>query len=354
MVISHDDEAAGLLLEALRNGTPLLRAYRDGVLRFHGYLAPFTEELEETANLNLLFHGPLGRLLGDGPSRGRFVSGTFTQVDAGQIAKQLIDLAQASGTAGIATTGTIQATKLRDRTYENVNAGEAIIALTQVLDGFDFEVVPTELSSAAIGEFNVYAAQGSMLSTVRFEYGPDTLRNVRRVTRQMQPPVNVARVLGSNGLTGVKTDAASISVHGRWEAQESLSDVSEQATLDDRAQAMLRPNWIRVVGFSPEPQLSPRPWDDYWIGDTVEFYGWRGAFEEGAQARISKITVVVDDEGNESTQIEDPAFDGALLRARVETEILNVYPLTGRTITRTLPPSSPLTIPFTIPANIGS
>src|SRR5437868_480291 len=49
-VISHEDEAAYPLLEAVRNGPfPTLRCYRRlagqaaGTLRFNGYLAPFSE-----------------------------------------------------------------------------------------------------------------------------------------------------------------------------------------------------------------------------------------------------------------------------------------------------------------------
>lgn len=352
LTLSHDDEAAGLLLDELRNGIPLLRAYRDGVLRFHGYLGPFSEELEEATRLNLLFRGPFGRLLGDGQARGRFLTyATFEATDAGWIAKQLLDQVQAGGTAGIAT-GAIETTKLRDRTYENVNVGEAIINLTRVLDGFDFEVSPIEMVGGIIGQFNVYASQGTLREDARFEYGPDTLRNVRKVTRQMQPPVNVGRVLGANGLMGFKYDAASIATHGTWDQQESLSDVSEQVTLDDRAQALLRPNWIRVVGFTPEPALAPSPWDDYWLGDTVPFYGWRGAFEEATLSRISKITVVVDDEGNESAEIEDPESEGGVIESRVETEVVNVIALERRSIS--VPPiGDELLLPFTIPATVG-
>jgi hypothetical protein len=353
MTISHDDDAAGLLLDALNNGIPTLRAYRDGVLRFHGYLAPFSEELEEDAKLNLVFRGPFSRLLGDGTGRGRFVTASYSSLDAGQIAKQLIDAAQAGGTAGVATNGSIEATKTRDRTYENVNVGEAVVNLTNVLDGFDFEVVPIEFASGSIGQFVVYASQGMVQPQARFEYGPDTMRNVRKVSRQMQPPVNTARVFG-NGSSVVRTDAASILAFGVWEMQESLADVSELATLHDRAEAMLRPQWIRVVSFTPEPVLAPAPWDDYWLGDTVSFYGWRGAFEEATSSRISKITVVVDDEGNESSEVEDPGFAGARLESRVETEVVDFNPIVRRNVDLPLPGGVPLLLPFTIPATIGS
>jgi hypothetical protein len=52
------------------------------------------------------------------------------------------------------------------------------------------------------------------------------------------------------------------------------------------------------------------PWDDFWLGDTVSFFGLRGAFSEDVTARINKITVVVDDEGNEAAEVEQPSADG--------------------------------------------
>jgi hypothetical protein len=320
VTISHDDDAASKFFDTLSNGIPTLRAYRDGVLRFHGELAPFTEALEETATISLVFRGPFARLIGYGQSRGRFTAASriFTATDAGQIAKTLIDEATGSG---VATTGTIGASKTRDRTYQYANVGEAIVNLTRVLDGFDFEVTPIEYTSGNIGQFNVYASQGSdRSSTVLFQYGPETVANVREVTRQTEPPINYARVIGTNGRFAVKSDAASIAKYGYWTVQESLSDVAEQATLDDKAQALLRPDPIKVVAFTPDPTLAPLPWDDYWLGDTVSFFGRRGAFVEDVTARINKITVVIDDEGNEAAAVEQPGTDGDTITSGVEVE----------------------------------
>lgn len=323
--ISHDDDAAALLLAAVPNGGARLKAYRtdrDGVtrLKFNGYLAPFDEALEEAAALNLTFRGPFSRLLGDGQTPGRFTAASvsFAQLDAGQIAKQLID-----GTApvGINTTGTIEPTKPRDRTYEYANIGEAIIALTNVIDGFDFEVIP--LAGPDIGQLLVYASQGGPQPGARFEYGPDTLHNVAAVGRQTVPPRNVARILGANGLVGLATDQASIDLHGEWWIQEQQADISDQATLNARAAAALRPSPTTVVSFTPDPAIAPSPWDDYWLGDAVAFYGKRGAFVQAAQLRVSLITVVIDDEGNEAAQIDDPATAGGTLTANLEGELVD-------------------------------
>jgi hypothetical protein len=333
LTISHDDAAAAILFTALSNGIPTLRAYRDGVLRFHGDLAPFDEQLEEGAQLNLVFRGPFVRLIGYGQSRGRFTDTAFTRLatDAGQIAKALIDTYGIG--AGVATNGAIEVTKVRDRSYQYANVGEAIVNLTRVLDGFDFEVIPIEYSSGNIGQLVVYAAQGSDRSaSVQFQYGPGTLANCRTVNRQTEPPINTARVIGANGLVGLKTDAGSIATFGEQWVQESASDVSEQVTLDDKAQALLRPDPIKVVSFTPDPTLAPSPWDDYWLGDTVSFFGRRGAFYEDATMRVDKIRVVIDDDGNEAVEVERPGppeaagTDGEVVTAAVEGEIIDETP----------------------------
>lgn len=310
--ISHDDDAAQLLLDSLANtGIPTLRAYRHGendqagVLRFNGYLAALAEAAEEASSVQCVFRGPFARLLGDGQDRGRYTAASvpFTATDAGQIAKGLIDTANAEGATGLVTTGTIQATKSRDRLYQYANVGEAVVALTQVLDGFDFEEVYVA-QGATLAVLNIIAAQGQDRPLARFEYGPDTLGNVRSVERATQAPINHARVLGANGLAGVKEDAASILKYGRQDFQQAAADVVEQITLDDKAQALLRPNPVRTVTFVPDLAVSPLPWEDFWLGDTVRFYARRGALLEDVTVRVNGVTVAIDDNGLEVAELQ--------------------------------------------------
>lgn len=320
--LSHEDEDAKLLLDALAaGGVPLLKVFRNGILRFHGYLAPFTEEAQEQSILTATFRGPFGRLLGDGGNRGRFTAAVkeFSQIDAGQIAWTLINETPSVGIRK----GTIEATKLRDRRYESGNVGELIVNLTNVLDGFDFEVVPTD-AGRDIGRFDVFARQGQERMDAPFEYGATTLANVRRFERATQPPINVARVIGADGLVGEKRNQTSIDKYGEWWVQFAASDVSEQPTLDDKAQALLRPNPIKVLNFTPDPALAPLPWDDYWLGDTVPVRARQGSLSEDSAARVNEITVVVDDNGNEAVEIPDPLSPGeeATLRAGLSVEVV--------------------------------
>lgn len=328
--IAHEDDAAALLLLALHDGGARLKCYRwtdgstTGTLRFNGYLAPFTEAAEEASSLSLVFRSPFGRLIGDGSNRGRFTEATvpFTAQDAGNIAASLINTANATAPTGL-TVGAIEATVLRDRTYQFVNVGEAVVNLTAVLDGFDFEEVFTESGST----FNVYAELGQDRPAALFQYGPDTLNNVRSVTRTTQPPINAVRVLGANGLSsGWITDAASIATHGRFEFQSSASDVTEQATLESKAQALLRPAPIKTVQFTPELGLEncPAPFDAYNVGDTVRFYARRDSFTEDVSARIDGFRVAISEDGYEESEISDPssADSESVIGAVVAVEVV--------------------------------
>jgi hypothetical protein len=87
------------------------------------------------------------------------------------------------------------------------------------------------------------------------------------------------------------------------------------------------------VSFTPEPDLAPSPWDDYWLGDTVSFFGRRGAFYEDATMRVDKITVVIDDDGNEAVEVERPGSPeaagtdgGEVVTAAVEGEVIDETP----------------------------
>jgi hypothetical protein len=106
---------------------------------------------------------------------------------------------------------------------------------------------------------------------------------------------------------------------------QSASDVVEQATLDDKARALIRPKPLKTIQFSPELALEscPRFFDDYGLGDTVNFYGLRGAFSESVSVRVNAVTVVVDEQGFETTSIPDatdPESD-RVARALLQVEV---------------------------------
>lgn len=345
--LSHADTAATLLWNAVRGtGMPTLRCYRKpgtsavadpAPLRFNGYLAPFTENAEDESTLSLIFRSPFGRVIGDGSNSGRFlVPGLGVSADgaplyypagtdAGQIGKGLLDIVNADSPTGLATTGTIEASALRERTYKvGQNVGRAIVSLTEVLDGFDFTERFVEAGST-LALFDVAAHLGTDKPAVRFEYGGDTLANVRGMSRTTQPPVNVVYVAGANGLMSTAIHAASIAKYGKWPAYVTASETLEQATLDTKATALLRPLPTRIVSFAADPALAPLAWDDFFLGDTVRFFARRAALTENVAVRVNSFTVVIDEEGREAFEVPDPTTpdEESSIRASLSVEVVD-------------------------------
>ena len=344
-VISHKDAAAKPLLEAVKEGLmPTLRCYRksagqvNGTLRFNGYLAPFTEQLDEQQLITAMFRSPFGRLIGDGSSgMGRYTEAAITaeEQEQSQIAVALIELYGGQFKAGeespvfpeavapgwfyaglalgnIATTGVLQSV-----TYPpHENVGQAIINLSECIKGFDFdETFYEEVGSGPTGKgptlaaFNTYIKQGSEKPGARFQYGPGTLSNVASVARTTGSPINQVRFHNAQaGLEVEASQAASIAKYGTFFYDEAVSNVTDEALLKARAEALLREGPIKTLSLYPDLGLAncPQPWDDFWLGDTIPFYGNSGAFQEERKLRVNELTVVIDENGNETTAIPDP------------------------------------------------
>lgn len=340
LTIGHYDDAASLLLTALANtGVPKLRGYRRGPnddpsqpapLRFRGYLAGMSEQADESALLTATFRSPFGVLIGDGDKAGRFVQSavSYAATDAGTIAKSLIDIANTDSPTGLVTNASlIAATKLRDRSYPvGQNIGTAVTDLTAVLDGFDFYESFADGAGATDAYFNVVASLGETNSTARFEYGSGTLSNVASLTRTTMPPQNCIFVTGGNGLTSTYEDSASVAKYGRWWGRADFSTIVEQATLDDKARGLCRPNPIKTVTVTPDLGLDscPKPFDDFNLGDTVTFYANRDALSENTQLRINGFTIPISDDGYESLETPDASSpeEDAVVRASLIAEIL--------------------------------
>lgn len=336
--LSHEDDAASLLLDNLNNpngGLPRLRCYRraegaaTSTLVFRGAFANMQEDAEEQATLTPVFRSPFGTLIGDGSSTGRFLSAStfYGATDAGQIAKALIDLANADSPTGL-TVGTIQVTQPRDRDLASgINIGQAIQGLTSVLDGFDFREDFVDGTGTTDATFNVVASLGQDRPLALFGYGANTMANVRSLSRATLPPQNISIVTGGNGLTATYWDAASVTAYGKFYVKADYSSIVEQATLDAKARELIRPRPVKTVTFTPDVALEscPRFLDHFFIGDTVHLWADRYALQEDTALRVNAADVVVDDNGDEVAEIPDPSSpeEDRVLRASLSAEVVD-------------------------------
>jgi hypothetical protein len=298
-------DAAGELAGALANGIPRLRAYRDGVLRAHGHWRPQQDTADaEGATAQCTFRGPFARL----ETRHLRAVLTRTQVDQGQIIFDALAAANAIAPTGLAA-GTLQASKLRDRTYEpGKQIAELIVQMTEVIDGCEVIERPVDNNPAILAALDITGELGQDRSAeVRFELGQDTLSNLQGFEREIILPINHATVSGQDGTDTepgpapqVASDQASINKWGLYEATLALSDVTQAGTLLERAQALIRPDPGRTVTLTPDPTQAPQPWDEWWLGDTVGYLVDEGAVVDEGTARPVALEIVLDESGNET------------------------------------------------------
>lgn len=227
---------------------------------------------------------------------------TFTGIDAGQIAWDMIDTAQgeANGDFGI-TEGTIEATQNRDRTYYNQNIGEAIVNLSNIINGFDFEINTSKV-------FNVASVIGVDRSDeIRLEYGIN-VRSIR-ITEDFSKPVNRGIVIGDSGVLAepLRVERDNVTSQGIYKIREDLSNemsVSETETLEEKGDAMLRKFQEPLIKISMEIVRSTTPTiADFAIGDIIKLIIKTGIYDMNENFRIYEWGVSWDQNDTETLSL---------------------------------------------------
>lgn len=161
----------------------------------------------------------------------------YDQVDAGAIAWDLIDKTQSDGTYGDLgiTEGTIEATVNRDKTLVNQNIMSAIISLSDVESGFDFEITHDKV-------FNVYSILGEdRTDEILLEYGVniDSCKVTEDFTHPSTRSIILGEVIGEDTLQRIeRDDTPSQELYGLREYMTSENEASELANFQDRGDAI--------------------------------------------------------------------------------------------------------------------
>lgn len=285
-----------LTLTSLRNYETLI--YRDKTLVWAGEQAyrqsNLTQNgLRETSVHSYTFLEQLNQ---------RFTAAikTFSATDAGQIAWTLINDSQTltDGDYGI-TQGSIPATVNRDRTYEYKNVMEAIIQLTEVLNGFDFEITDSKV-------FNVFARKGNDLSqSIVLEWGTNI--ESLGIDEDFKTPTNEAIVLGSGfgsaQNTAVYTDTSYRSINKLRQQRVSYTDVIENVTLTDKGTAIVNQSRQPIISVSLKQLSNTYPsFQSFTLGDTIRLVVKEGIFAIDTAYRAYGHTVTVDRNNKESIE----------------------------------------------------
>lgn len=234
-------------------------------------------------------------------------SEVYSSTDAGSIAWDLINDTQTISTFGV-TQGTIQTSVTRDRTYEYKNIKDAIIQLSEVINGFDFEFTYDKI-------FNVYYPRQGSSTPIEFEYG----RNCAAISLPIDGTFicNEAIVrgqgFGTEQLLQTRTSASSQTTYKVRTKILDFPDVKETSTLQQKGDAELLVNSIPT--FTPQIVLMPNQDStqpviqrDFWLDDsyTVKVPG-SDFFSIAANNvyRIESINISVNQDGVETISINE-------------------------------------------------
>lgn len=311
-----DHEQAARLLEA----TVLVKAYQDKTLRFIGPVVSAEEAAQgEGGTLKVTAAGGLWRLTKRliGKTALGYSNGTaVSPVDRGQIAADILTTVNAEGDTGIRVgTVTPSATGFVGP-WRFKPAAEAITELSATLDGYDFEIAPTEpttdVAGLQIGTLNVGPILGAPKSEAIFEYGTGR-RNVTSYTRPvtLDGLLNLAWNLPENfpdnptSAVVTATDAASITKWGRMEGLvqgDVTVDTLRQKLIDEHVR--IRRNPRQVITFDPA-RNAPRYGTDYTVGDIVTCRARiQGVDRFNGLFRVYGATVSLSEEGTVTEKLD--------------------------------------------------
>lgn len=224
----------------------------------------------------------------------------YNEVDAGQIAWDLIDDSQnlTDGDLGI-TQGTIESTQERIRSYYNQNIMEAIINLSNVIGGFDFEITDDKV-------FNVYSKKGlDRSANTFFEYGVNM--QSPQIEDDFTNPVNEAIMLGEGfGATQLRTtvvNPTARSVNKLRQFRVSDPDVSESDTLYEKGEEVLRRYKQPLINITFKQVQNTRPfYGSIELGDSISIKIVKGIYNINNVFRVYEKQVDLDNDGKESIE----------------------------------------------------
>lgn len=224
----------------------------------------------------------------------------FTGVPQAEIAWSLIAAAQGhqAGSMGI-TRGIIPQTRPRDRQYEaGQTVGELVDNLSDVLDGFDYEVDP-------LLRFNVYyPTRGKDVGAVLDYRG--TVSDVDRKTSTADY-ANYIRHTGGGKTKPAKaytdTLADGTAPEGRWEAVVSDPDLKIQATVQDRANRVLNKRQKRPDRYDVTITPGQFALTGIEVGDWANLRIECDRLNVNERVRVNEVAFDVGDSGEYTTKL---------------------------------------------------
>lgn len=226
-----------------------------------------------------------------------------TSKNYGNIMWDTIATSQAlSNGSWMITQGTNQTTDLRDKKHENKNIKDALVDITNLSDGPDFEFTPNRI-------FNVYTEIGAQRDEFEFNY-PGNIKEftVDKDAKNMANYVLVrGQGIGDAQLTSIQQDTDSQAQFHLRQYILDKSDVQEVATLDRHGLEYISTHKlpIEVVSMTLDGNKSPA-FGSYGIGDRVKTVISELVLFENINAyyRIDEINLGIGEEDEEDVKLK--------------------------------------------------
>lgn len=193
----------------------------------------------------------------------------YENTDQGEIAWDLIDQTQQDGDYGDLgiTEGTIETTTNRDKTFQNQNIMSAIISLSDVVSGFDFEITHDKV-------FNVYSILGEdKVDEIVLEYGTnvDSCKVIEDFSHPANRAIILGEVIGEDSLQRVeRDDLVSQAAYKLREYVQAESEPAEPGTFDDRGDAVNRKYGVPLIKLDMKLVKGSSPSiDQFGVGDVI-------------------------------------------------------------------------------------
>jgi hypothetical protein len=239
---------------------------------------------------------------------------TYTTTNEGQIAFELLDLANSlSLESETRPTGIVEgsntSTTARTRTYERwANIGASIMELTEVEDGFDFEIDPLT-REMNIREWSEYQDLTEVIWG--FNWGPHNLKDFVE-THDGDALKNDFYVVGQYGISHANDTDEGLDKYGVHQHIEQISELSDTDFGGAIANIEIATNKIPRVNLNISPRggndnmLVPGIFNDFNLGDKTYLTAKRGQAEILDQpVRIFGWNFNIDSIGNEEiTQVQ--------------------------------------------------
>lgn len=316
-VVRMSHPLAGRLLDC----DVLVKAYQDKTLRFAGPVVSVEESTsgDTGPTLNVVAAGALWRLTKRliGKNATGYSNGTaLAPVDRGAIAADILTTVNTEGDTGIRVGTITPSASGYVGPWRFKPAAEAITELSSTLDGYDFEIAPTEPTTDSgglqIGTLNVAPVLGTTSGEAIFEYGTGK-RNVTNYSRPvtldglMNLGWNLPDGFPDNATAQIVTqsDATSIARWGRMEAVvpgDVTVDAMRQTLVDEHIRIRKTPR--QMVTFDPAVN-APRFGTDYQVGDIVTARArFANTTRFDGHFRVYGVTVNISEEGKVTEKLD--------------------------------------------------